>query len=171
MTGPVLFRSVIAAALLVAAPSALFAAPKSAPGKASATVLHPITLVKNQDMDFGILAVTTSGTAVLDPATSTISTTGGVIQLGGTPAAALFTGAASGGSVVNIKLPTQSVTLTRIGGTETMALSNFTLDGPSKRVMAQSLSFQFHVGGTLAVAAGQVEGSYAGTFTVTAQYQ
>ena len=170
MTGPVLFRNAIAAALLLA-PSALFAAPRSASAKGSATVLHPLTLVKNQDMDFGILAVTTSGTAVLDPTTGAISTTGGVIRLGGTSAAALFTGAASGGSVVNIKLPTQSVTLTRVGGTQTMALSNFTLDGPSKRVMAKSSSFQFHVGGTLTVSAGQVEGSYAGTFSVTAQYQ
>lgn len=170
MTGPVFIRSLAAAALLLA-PSPLFAAPASTGGQGSATVLHPITLVKNQDMDFGILAVATSGTAVLDPATSTISTTGGVTALGGTPAAALFTGAASGGSVVNIKLPTQSVTLTLVGGTQTMTLSNFTLDGPSKRTMAKSSSFQFHVGGTLTVPTGQVEGSYVGTFSVTAQYQ
>lgn len=170
MTGPILFRCAIAAVLLLA-PVELFAAPKSAGANSSATVLHPVTLVKNQDMDFGILAVNASGTAVLDPATSTMSTTGGMIVLGGTPAAALFTGAASGGSVVNIKLPNQSVTLTRVGGTETMALSNFTLDGPSKRVMAKSTSFQFHVGATLSAAAGQVEGSYIGTFNVTAQYQ
>jgi hypothetical protein len=170
MTGPFLFRSMIAAALL-AAPSSLVAAPKSAAAKASATVLHPITLVKNQDMDFGILRVVTSGTAVLNPATSTISTTGGVSVLGGTPAAALFTGAASGGSVVNIKFPSNSATLTRVGGTETITLNNFTLDGPSKRAMAQTSSFQFHVGGTLTISTGQAEGSYIGTFSVTAQYQ
>jgi hypothetical protein len=170
MTGPILFRGTIAAALLLA-PSILLASPKSAGANGSATVLHPITLVKNQDMDFGILAAPAGGTAVLDPASSTVSTTGGVLALGGTPAAALFTGAASGGSVVNIKLPNQSVNLTRVGGTETIALSNFTLDGPSKRTMAKASSFQFHVGGTLTVAAGQVEGSYVGTFSVTAQYQ
>lgn len=170
MTGQILIRSTIAAALLLA-PSILSAAPKSAAANGSATVLHPVTLVKNQDMDFGILAVTTSGTAVLDPATGAVSTTGGVMRLGGTPTAALFTGAASGGSVVNIKFANQTVTLTRIGGTQTIALSNFTMDGPSKRVMAQNSSFQFHVGGTLTLATGQVEGTYVGTFSVTAQYQ
>ena len=170
MTGPILSRSTIAAALLLA-PSMLAAAPKSSTANGSATILHPITLVKNQDMDFGILAAPSAGTAVLDPATGTVSTTGGLLALGGTPAAALFTGAASGGSVVNIKLPNQSVNLTRVGGTETIALSNFTLDGPSKRTMAKASSFQFHVGGTLTVAAGQAEGSYVGTFSVTAQYQ
>ena len=72
---------------------------------------------------------------------------------------------------MNIKLPNQPVTLTRVGGSETMSLSSFTLDGPSKRVMAKRASFQFHVGATLSVAAGQVEGSYEGSFDVTAQYQ
>jgi hypothetical protein len=170
MNGSILLRGTIAAAFVLA-PSILFAAPKSAPANGSATILHPITLVKNQDMDFGILAATTAGTAVLDPATGTVSTTGGVLALGGAPAAALFTGAASGGSVVNIKLSNQTFNLTRIGGSETIALSNLTLDGPSKRAMAKTSSFQFHVGGTLTLGAGQVEGSYVGTFTVTAQYQ
>jgi len=170
MTSPFLFRSSIVAALLLA-PSVLSAAPKSAGAKGSATVLHPVTLVKNQDMDFGILAVTVAGTAILDPTTSGVSTTGGVIRLGGTPAAALFTGAASGGSVVNIKFTNQAITLTRVGGAETLSLSNLTMDGPSKRVMAKTSSFQFHIGGTLTVPAGQVEGSYIGSFDVTAQYQ
>jgi len=170
MTRTLLLRSTICAALLLA-PSAIFAAPKSASAKGSATVLHPLTLVNNQDMDFGILAVTTGGTAVLDPSTGIVSPSGGVTVLRGTSTAALFTGAASGGSVVNIKLSNQSVNLTRIGGTEKIVLSSLTLDGPSKRTMAKASSFQFHVGGTLTIPAGQAEGSYTGTFSVTAQYQ
>jgi hypothetical protein len=99
-----------------------------------------------------------------------MSTTGGVLAMTSTRHAALFAGAASGGAVVNIKLPRNPITLTRIGGTETMTLSNFTLDGPAKRVMAKSGSFQFRVGGTVTVAANQAEGDYVGTFVVTAQY-
>jgi hypothetical protein len=170
MARTLLLRGATAAALLLA-PSALFAAPKSAGARGSATVLHPVTLVKNQDMDFGILAVTTGGTAVLDPATGKVTPSAGVTVLGGTSAAALFTGAASGGSVVNIKFTNQAITLTRVGGTETLSLSNLTMDGPSKRTMAKTDSFQFHVGGTLTVSAGQVQGSYVGRFDVTAQYQ
>lgn len=37
--------------------------------------------------------------------------------------------------------------------------------------MNRATSFQFRVGGTLNIAAGQAEGSYVGTFSVTAQYQ
>ena len=170
MTGRFLFRSIIGASLLISAAAPLAAAPKTASANSQATLVHPLSLVKSQDMDFGYLAVTTAGTAILDPVANTESVTGGVIKLGGAPQAALFTGAASGGSVVNIKIPTQSVTLTRTGGTQTMILSNFTLDGPDKRTMAKSTSFQFRVGGTLNVNAGQVEGAYTGTFDVTAQY-
>lgn len=171
MSGQISPRNLIAATLLACTPGPLAAVPKSASSSSTATLLRPLTLVKSQDMDFGILAVTTAGTAVIDPVTNIESVTGGVTKLGGTPTSALFTGAASGGSVVNIKFPSNSATLTRVGGTQTITLNNFTLDGPSKRTMAQSTSFQFRVGGTLNIAAGQAEGSYVGTFSVTAQYQ
>jgi hypothetical protein len=71
---------------------------------------------------------------------------------------------------VNIKIPNNSVTLKRVGGTETMTVSNFTLQGQSKRTLAKAQSFTFRVGGTLNVAANQVEGVYTGTFDVTVQY-
>lgn len=162
--------SLLAGFVLFASAPAVAAA-AAAPSTATADLLHALTLLKQQDMEFGELMVSGAGTAVLDPVSNTLSTTGGVAPVGSTvPHAALFTGAASGGAVVNIKAPTKAVTLTRVGGTETMTLSNFTLDGPSKRVMGASPSFQFRVGGTLTVAAGQVEGTYVGTFNVTAQY-
>jgi hypothetical protein len=99
-----------------------------------------------------------------------MSTTGGVTFLYGTPHAAIFRGRADGGKVVNIKVPNGGVNLTRVGGTETILLNNFTLDGQSKRTMAQAGTFDFKVGATLRPAAGQVEGLYTGTFDVTIQY-
>jgi hypothetical protein len=72
--------------------------------------------------------------------------------------------------VVNIKVPNKPSTLTRVGGTETMTVTNFTLQGQSRRALAKAASFTFRVGGTLNVAAGQVEGVYVGTFDVTVQY-
>jgi hypothetical protein len=158
------------AALSLTAPTALSAAAPTVNAGSQAILLHPLTLLKVEDMEFGALAVTGAGTAVMNPATNTMSTTGGVLAMTSARHAALFAGAASGGAVVNIKLPKNSITLTRVGGTETMTLSNFTLDGPTKRVMAKSGSFEFRVGGTLNVAANQVEGDYVGTFVVTAQY-
>ena len=95
---------------------------------------------------------------------------GGALLLGGTPHSALFTGAAGTSSVVNIKIPKQPITLTRIGGTETMSVSKFTLQGLDKRFVAKQVAFDFRVGATLSVGANQVEGTYTGTFDVTVQY-
>ena len=84
--------------------------------------------------------------------------------------AATFRGRADGGPVVNIKIPNGGINLKRVGGTETILLNTFTLDGQSKRTLAQSGTFDFKVGGTLRPAANQVEGVYSGTFDVTIQY-
>jgi hypothetical protein len=72
--------------------------------------------------------------------------------------------------VVIIKVPKQPVVLTRVGGTQTVTVSNFTLQGQSKRTIAAQAWFSFRVGGTLNVAAAQAEGTYVGTFDVTVQY-
>jgi hypothetical protein len=121
-------------------------------------------------MVFGFLSATSAGTAVLNPNTGALTTTGGVVSLGGDPHPAQFTGAARSAVVVNIKVPNSPITLTRSGGTQTMLLSAFTLQGQSKRSLARMESFTFNVGGTLNVAANQVEGVYTGTFEVTVQY-
>ena len=136
----------------------------------SATIIRPVTVTKTKDMDFGVVTVTTAGTAVLEPNADVLSTTGGVVGAGGSPHCAEFVGAAQSSAVVNIKLQNQPSTLTRVGGTETMTVSNFTLQGQNKRTLAKLESFTFRVGGTLNVAAAQVQGTYVGTFTVTVQY-
>jgi hypothetical protein len=167
-------RLALAAALPLAllAPAAGHAAPvaPAIPPAGQAQLLRSLTLTKLQDMDFGDIGVVSAGTAVIDPVTDTMTTTGGVIRIGGTPHAAQFRGVASGNSVVNIRVPTKSVNLTRVGGTETILLNDFTLDGQSKRAMAQAGVFTFKVGGTLRPSAGQVDGLYTGTFDVTIQY-
>lgn len=158
--------------LLVLLAPAATAAPVAAPSSpaAQATLMRPLTLTKLADMDFGNLGVTTAGTAIIDPVTNTLAVTGGVIPLGGTFSAARFAGATLSSAVVNIKLPSRAVLLTRVGGTQTISLDNFTLDGQSKRAMAQAGLFEFKVGATLRPAANQIEGVYTGTFDVTIQY-
>jgi len=167
-------RHFLAATLPLAllAPAAGWAAPVSPPAMPAgqASLMRPLTLAKLNDMDFGNLGVTANGTAVINPVTDTMTTTGGVLRLGGTPRAATFRGVAQGSAVVNIRVPNGGVNLTRVGGTETILLDAFTLDGQSKRTMAQAGIFDFKVGATLRPTAGQVEGLYAGTFDVTIQY-
>ena len=148
------------------------AAPKSAPTPpdAGAELMRPLTLTKVRNMDFGTIGVTTAGTATINPVTNAISVTGGVTSLGGTIQSARFAGATSSSAVVNIKVPNSAVFITRQGGTETIRVDSFTLDGQSKRTMAQAGVFEFNVGATIRPVAGQVEGVYSGTFDVTIQY-
>jgi hypothetical protein len=157
--------------LALMAPVAGLAAPVSPPVQPAgqAQLLRSLTLTKLADMDFGNLGVTANGTAVINPVTDTMTTTGGVLRLGGTPHAAQFRGVATGSSVV-IRVPTGGINLTRVGGTQTILLNAFTLDGQSKRSMAQAGVFTFKVGATLRPTAGQVDGLYTGTFDVTIQY-
>ena len=161
----------ILTALALGAPATMAAAVTPvAQATATATFIRPLTVTKLKDMDFGYLAAATAGTAVLEPNADAFSTTGGATPVGGTPHCAEFLGAAQSNAVVNIQVPKQPITLTRVGGTETMTASNFTLQGLSRRALAKATSFTFRVGATLNVPANQVEGTYVGTFTVTVQY-
>jgi hypothetical protein len=159
-------------ALALCTPAAIaHAATPVTQSTANATIIHPLTVTKLQDMDFGDLAVTAAGTAVLNPDTDTLTVTGGTLAVGGTPHCAEFVGAAQSNSVVNIKVPNQPSTLTRVGGTETLTASLFTLQsGQSKKALAKAQSFTFRVGATLTVPAATVQGTYVGTFSVTVQY-
>jgi hypothetical protein len=167
----ILWLSALAIALAPRAASAAspLAASNSA-GKASAIVLHPLTLVRKTDMNFGNIIRTGAGTAKLEPVANTLSTTGLLTSAGGAPTAATFVGAAGSASVVIIRVPTAPVLIRRVGGTETMTVDNWTLQGQNKRTLAKQESFEFRVGATLTVAAGQVEGDYVGSFDVTVQY-
>jgi hypothetical protein len=165
-----LLPAIFAILSLAPAVSPAGAATPSTRATGTALILRPVSVTKLQDMDFGDLWPTAAGTAVLEPNADTLTTTGGVTSVGGTPHSAEFAGSAQSSAVVNIKLPNQPSTLTRVGGTQTMTVSNFTLQGQSKRAIAAQVAFTFRVGGTLNVAANQAEGTYVGTFTVTVQY-
>ncbi len=158
-------------ALLIAAPSPLLAASPATQAAAGALVLRPLSLIKKKDLDFGTLAASTAaGTAVLDPTTGTVTATGGVTALSGTSHPATFVGAGTKNAVYQIRLPTAPITITRAGGTETMTVSNWTLDGATNRHVDAFEAFEFNIGARLAVAANQVPGTYVGTFNVTVHY-
>ena len=123
-----------------------------------------------EELNFGYLSVTTAGTAVVNPNTDALTTTGGVIYAGRLHYAALFEAVLPVKSVVIIRIPRQPITVTRVGGTETMTVSNWTLSGQSRRTVAEQEEFDFAVGGTLYVNANQAEGTYVGTFEVDIQY-
>ena len=161
----------VGAALLAAAPSPALAATPPVEANADVIVLRPLSLLKKTDMDFGtLLPSATAGTATIDPVTGAVTTAGGVLAGAGPTSPATFVGAGSRNVPYQIRLPNKPVTLTRSGGTETMTLSTWTLDGPTNSRVGANQAFEFNVGGRLAVGANQADGTYVGTFEVTVHY-
>ena len=158
--------------LLLCVPAGGKAAPVAPDRNATGTVeiVAPASVEKLQDLDFAYLSVLAAGTAIVDPNTDTMTTTGGVNHVGGLPHAALFRGISPLKGVVIVRLPRQPATLTRVGGTETMTVSNWTISGNARRTVAAQEPFDFKVGGRLNVNANQAEGTYVGTFNVDIQY-
>jgi hypothetical protein len=160
----------LAATIALLLPAAAVSAPVSAPSTGKATVLKSLSVLKQADLDFGELVVSGAGTAVIDPVSGTMTSTGLVTPIGSTAHPAMFTATGSRNSVVIIHVPSSPVTLTRVGGGGTMTISDWTLDGKINRRMPPESAFNFSVGGTLNVGAAQAEGTYTGTFAVTVQY-
>lgn len=160
----------LAALFACASPAAAQAVLPDQDATGRAIVLRPLSLLKVEDLDFGWLTVTTAGTAIINPFTGAVTTTGGVVAAGGSPLPAEFVGAASRNTPIKIRIPTRPITLTRQSGTETMTVTNWTLDGPADRKTGIERAFTFRVGGTLIVGANQADGLYTGTFTVEVQY-
>jgi hypothetical protein len=167
------FLALLFAGLLsITAAAPGFAAPKTASPPASATVelRQPASVRLLNDLNFGYLSVTTAGTAVMNPNTDTMTTTGGVVAIGGNPYSALFESVSPVKGVVIVRIPKNPITLLRVGGTEVMTVSNWTIDGSNNRNVNSREPFSFKVGGTLFVGANQAQGLYLGTFTVDVQY-
>ena len=157
-------------AALIASPSLAAPVAPNLNATGTATVTNPASLRKLNDLNFGLLTVTTAGTATINPDTEALTATGGVIVAGGLHYSAMFEAVSPVKNVVHIRIPNSPSTLTRVGGTETMTVSNFTLPGSSNRNVVAREPFEFKVGGRLNVNANQVEGLYLGTFAVEIQY-
>ena len=170
MCRPFLLRLMAVTLLLCPAAGHAAVVPATPAATGKVTILLPASFSKLMDMDFGLLTVTTAGTAILDPNTDALTTTGGVLLAGGTPHAASFAAVSPSKNIVKISLPKQAVTLTRVGGTETMLLDTWNINGALTRNLVAKQTIQFKVGGPLHVNANQVEGVYLGTFDVTLNY-
>ena len=144
----------------------------TASASASATILTPITITKDVDMNFGNLAVSASaGTVVLTPA-GIRSEGGGVTFIPaspGTVTAASFTVTGLAGLTYSISLPTGNLTIT--DGTNNMIVNTFTSTPTPTGTLAGGSQI-LNVGATLEVGASQVAGTYTSTseFDVTVNY-
>ena len=137
---------------------------------ASATIITPISIVKNTDMNFGNIATNGAvGTVVLLPAGGR-SFTGGITFpiTTGTVTPATFEISGSSGFTYAITLPT---TITITSGTNSMIVNNFT-STPSATGILTGGTQTIKIGSTLNLAAAQAEGAYTTTtnFDVTVNY-
>ena len=156
--------------------SAVTRAQSTAGALATATVVTPIAITKNTDMNFGNLSVQTltGGTVVLAPAGTRVSTSGVTLPAtAGTVAAAAFTVTGTGAYTYAITLPSAPVTLTHSGGAGTgqMTATTFT-STPSGTGALTAGTQNITVGATLNVNPAQAAGVYQtlSNFDVTVNY-
>ena len=160
------FACTVLAAAMATAP----AYADTAPATASAITLTPLSILNIGDLDFGTnVSSPVAGTIVIDPNTDGRSTTGGVVAAGGVPKAAKFYTYGTGNQSVQITNGPLPV-LNRGGGGATMNVSALSLNGPALRFLSVAGLIDLRVGGTLDVAADQLDGVYSGTFDLTVTY-
>lgn len=146
----------------------------TASATATATIIEPIAISKTEDMNFGNVAVIGAGTVVLAPASSRTATGGVTLPVNaGTVTAAEFEVTGEGDNTYSITLPSSDYTITRVSGSETMAVNTFVSNptaGSGGQLTAGTQTL--FVGATLNVGAAQVPGVYTnGTgFDVTVNY-
>lgn len=166
------FRCRIVAAGALAAILAVSGGARAATqtGPTRAITLRPLSIVKLRDLEFGrLVSGTTAGTVVINPTTDARTTTGGVVAAGGVPQAAQFYTYATGNQTLQVTRGPLPV-LNRAGGGATMNVTQLTLNGPVLRVIGAAGLLDLRVGGTLAVAANQIDGTYSGIFNITVTY-
>jgi hypothetical protein len=172
MTRISLIRGLLAGLAVLLAPAAAHAAPVVPDRQARGTVIitAPGLVRKLEDLNFATLAIWDAGTATVDPNTDTMTTTGGVVYSAGLAYSAMFEAVSPVKNVAIIRIPRNPITITRVGGTETMTVGNWTLAGSANRNVVAKEPFSFKIGGTLTVGANQAEGLYVGTFDVEVQF-
>jgi len=167
------------------APGAAEAATASA--QVNANISHPVQLTGGGTMAFGTIltptSATYSGTFTVAPAASQTGTfCAASFTCSGTPAAALFNIQGTRTTNIGINIPlTITLTLqgyTGGGTTPTLtvnttnslvsnnATGNYTIQLPNSGQPGTN----FYVGGAMTVTQATVDGTYAGTFNITADY-
>jgi len=150
----------------------------TASSTATATIIAPVNLVKEVDLNFGNLAVTnTGGVVTLEPTAAAIRTqVGGVTfpAVAGTVTAAEFTVSGVAESTYSITLPSTDLIITNTTGSggETMIVNNFTSTPTPTGQLSLSGDETLYVGADVIVDALQTPGVYVSAvpFDVTVNY-
>lgn len=154
--------------------SGLAFAQASATGTATADILASITISQNRGLDFGIIAPASVGATEVTVAatlagTRTLTSGSGVLITGGGETSGEFLVEAADTYAYTVDIPTTAITIDDAGTGVPMAI-DLTLSGTAGTGGGTGVPTSFYVGGTLTVPAGQVAGTYNGSYTITAIY-
>ena len=141
-------------------------------GNASATIGTAIAVSEDTQMDFATIVTDNSAQTVTLTSAGSISAGGGSYTFLGSPAAAAFSATGEASQAVTISFSTGDTLTDQLAqGGAAMALGNFTNDAGGTPAFDGSGNLSFNVGADLTVGANQVASSYAGTYTITVDYQ
>lgn len=149
---------------------------------ARATIVDELTLVKTEDLNFGLIAGAPAGTIQMTAAASPACSASAGLAHSGECQPATFVGKGQNGLIVRIKKPAADrIRLTGPG--PDMTITNLLLNGNPDlttvqqtpgfsrfRINSASGFFTFRLGGQLNVGANQTAGVYTGTFDVDINY-
>jgi len=147
-------------------------------GVVNVKLIGPNTISETKQLDFGtILRPTAAGTLTMQAQTGVLTPSASITLAGGTPQRGQFVGYGTPLALVVIT-SSASITLTRSGGTETMTINTLRksvnggaqINVPGVVTLSTGGDFTMDIGGRLNVGANQAEGTYNGTYTVTANY-
>ena len=147
---------------------------------ADVTLFTPISLTKDVDMNFGLMAQPSTAQTCVLSTTNTRTASGGLTLIPGSTAKAAQLTASGNASVgYDITLPA-SITVNDAGNANSMLIDELTVKSgynsgadqtaTYKGVLSGSGSDIFYIGGKLHIGANQVSGNYHASFNVSVAY-
>lgn len=169
MTQIVLRGAALALSLLGAAPAL---AATSGPMQSKALLLKPLTLTKLSDLNFGTIVPSGSGDLVtINPDTGARSSPSAGLLAIDPGYRARFASSGLNNSFVVLQISAPTDLTDGLGHNLTVTRLDLDQGGNPLRVLTPSSQvFFLGIGGQVYVRANQEEGTYSGTFTLTANY-
>lgn len=165
-----MWKNLVAGAVAALCATPATAATPAAQATASARILRPLTIQFQQNLDFGHLVLSGagawSGQVISLSQTGAISGCGGNVTCSGSPLPAQYKLVGTNNAIVTITSPGFNLT-----GPGTLA---FTPSAPATINLGSTgatAGVVFGIGGSITLASTTPDGTYSGTFNVTADYQ
>jgi len=166
-------KSMFKAALAATVATGLFASPAMAansdtkPFTATARIVKPLTLVKNVNLDFGIITMgATFAGANVSVSQAGVVACGTGLTCTGTPTAAEFDVTGVANQSLNVSVQPIAL-LTDIVSGDTLA---FTASAPGSITLDPAGLETFNIGGTITIPADASDGTYGADINVTVTY-